>query len=110
MSLKGEKSSLVMVLEALRNWARRRCRDRNFGADAARDVQDWVHDMIDAKPLEISMRLESQSQLNSKYLSFVSLRGASRDPGKDVINFLCSLVATASSVVVQICGLRRWIA
>jgi hypothetical protein len=69
-----------------------------------------VHDMIDAKPLEISMRLESQSQLNSKYLSFVSLRGASRDPGKDVINFLCSLVATASRVVVQICGLRRWIA
>jgi hypothetical protein len=48
------------------------------------DVQDWVYDMMDANHLEISMRLESQSQLNSKYLLFVSLQGVSRDPGKDV--------------------------
>ena len=36
--------------------------DRNFRAGAARYVQDWVHNMIDAKPLEISnvlIKLES---------------------------------------------------
>src|SRR5437016_6748138 len=40
--------------------------------------------MTDAKLREISMRLQSQSRLNSKYLLFVPLRRASLDSGMNV--------------------------
>ena len=39
-----------------------------FGAVGARSVQDWACNMADAKLREKSMRSQSQSPLNSKYL------------------------------------------
>lgn len=44
--------------------------------------------MTDIKLQENSMRSQSQSCLNSKYLRFVSRRGAFLDAGSDISSFL----------------------
>ena len=55
-----------------------------FQVADVRSLQQRPRHATDIKKREISIHSQSQSCLNSKYLWFVSLRGASPHPGRDV--------------------------
>ena len=61
-----------------------------FGGAGARSVQDWAHNMTDIDVQEISMRSQSYSRLNQKYLWFVPSRRASLDVGTDIKPTICA--------------------
>jgi hypothetical protein len=58
-----------------------------FQAADVRGLQQRPQHATDTKPREMSMRSQSQSRLNSKYLWFVSRRGASPNPRTHVNRF-----------------------
>jgi len=70
--------------EALRKLGAEATTRCNFRDSWVRCSQDWAHNITDIRPQENSMRRQSQSCLNSKYLWFVPSRRASLDVGMDV--------------------------
>ena len=83
---------------------RRSSNDANvtFQVADVRSLQQRPQHATDIKKREISIRSQSQSCLNSKYLWFVSLRGASLHPGGDVTAAFVSICFYPTSVSASV--------